>query len=111
MKRVVFLLTLMAAVAGMALVAFRVWPRTTPPGQTPLQTLSALHPLRASFNDGHGEYRVLALLSPTCGVCTSGASVLGSLVGMLPSGACEHWSSGCPSSAPTSDHRRTQRSR
>jgi hypothetical protein len=86
MKRLALLLALASALIGAAVFSFRVWPRETPAGQPPLQRLSSLDPLRAAFNEGHGEYRVLALLSPTCGVCVNGAAALGQLVGSLPSG-------------------------
>src|SRR5438105_4777584 len=68
-----------ASFFGAALVAalcFRFWPRTVPRGQQPLARLSSLEPFRRTFNDAKDRTRVVALLSPTCGVCIAGASAL-----------------------------------
>lgn len=55
---------LLVAVAG----AWLAWsPRRVPEGQPSLTTLDAnsLPEFRHAFNDGHGEVRIVALLSPT----------------------------------------------
>jgi hypothetical protein len=64
-RRVLWLV--LALALGLTL-AWYVWgPRTVPPGQPALATLSpsALETLRADFNRAAGQVRVIILLSPT----------------------------------------------
>ena len=58
----VLLVVCLAAFAWMKLA-----PRRVPDGQPPLATIGpeSLAGFRATFNEGEGEIRVLALLSPT----------------------------------------------
>jgi hypothetical protein len=52
--------------------------RSTPHGQPPLAILTpaALPKFAEEFNEAGGQTRVMALLSPTCGVCQRGASAI-----------------------------------
>jgi hypothetical protein len=60
--RLLVLLAILAAVAGVALA-----PPRAPQGQPPLQTLrnADLAAFRSAFNDAAGKVRVILLFSPT----------------------------------------------
>ena len=64
-------LAVVTAIVILAVIAAAAWiklaPRRTPGGQPPLVTLTSgsLGEFRRAFDAGHGEVRILALLSPT----------------------------------------------
>jgi hypothetical protein len=76
-KRVVLLAASAVGLLALAFGWFRWGPRKVPTGQPPLARLSAIDPIRSSFNEASDRFRLVALLSPTCGVCIAGASSLG----------------------------------
>ncbi len=85
-RRLAIGIAALAVLVAVGLVSYRAWPRRAPPGQRALETLSALDRIRTAFNEARGEYRVVALFSPTCAVCVDGAAGLGQLLqGTAPS--------------------------
>jgi hypothetical protein len=68
LAKIALVLVLAALVAVLSAVAwFKLAPREVPPGQPPLATLGpgSLSDLRATFDAGAGEIRLLVMLSPT----------------------------------------------
>ena len=75
-----------AAVAG-ALLLSACGLGHAPVGQEPVVALSAetsLAPIQQAFNDAAQETRVILLLSPTCGTCLRGASVVEGVLSKFP---------------------------
>jgi hypothetical protein len=73
-------------------VAFSVFlaacgPGTAPEGQAPFVILTSrtgVEPVQKAFNDAADERRVILLLSPTCGTCLKGASVVEEVLKRYP---------------------------
>jgi hypothetical protein len=82
-KRLLLLAAVPISLLAAVLAWFRWAPRKVPEGQPPMARLSSIDTVRTQFNELSDRFRLIALLSPTCGVCVAGASSLGSFLAGL----------------------------